>query len=377
LKVLMNMCPRFLMSHAGDYYANVEIASLRHRYPDMSFSMVESKRAALAANARIVVLKLAGAIPVLNWKWRVMRPLYYLRFVTYLPESYLRRTKPDVIFAHGNFPLIPRGCRIPMLGVEYFASDRHLKKVGVYEMKAQEIEARRWSVSRATELVTTTPGSKARLEEHIPESRGRITQIPIYMPYLEPVDEEHAIRKHRESGGPIRVLFVGGAAKRKGLPQLIEAIRMLSPERRRRLELTVVSSFQDGPVEGLSSFARVLSGLKTADLLNLMRNAHVFAFPTITDTFGRVIVEAMAAGCAVISSDADPQDWILDYGRAGLLADPESPPAIAEALTLITDDDGARERLGLAALARYREVFHHTVAEAQYRAIFERLASSR
>ena len=106
-------------------------------------------------------------------------------------------------------------------------------------------------------------------------------------------------------------------------------------------------------------------------MTELMRRAHIFVFPTQFDTYGRVIVEAMAGGCAVISSNTDPQDWILGYGKAGIAINPASPEEIANGLTLLTQDKDIRMNYALSAIRRFREVFYHRVVGMQYRNAFE------
>jgi glycosyltransferase involved in cell wall biosynthesis len=371
----MNAWPHYLLSHSSDYYANTEVASMRNDYPDMEFGIVDSQFAAAVANARILLIRAVGACPGLHWEWLALRPLFYLRSMTFLPQSWLAKTRPDVIYAHGQLPWISRDCRIPMIGVEHFPSDRHLEMAGAIKLKRLDIEAKRWSTSRASALITNTPTSKARFEEYIPESRGRVRQIPAYTPYLEPIDEDAVALKHAEEDR-LRVLFIGGEARRKGLPQLLEAIDRLDPRIGKELDLTVVSRFRDGAVDNVHARARVMENISTEDLLQLMRNAHIFAFPTQFESYGRVILEAMAAGCAVVTTNADPQDWMLDYGKAGISVDPASPPEIAEALTRLVDEASLRKAYGLAAVRRFKSVFYHRVVARQLRQVFEQVTKN-
>lgn len=80
------------------------------------------------------------------------------------------------------------------------------------------------------------PASKARFDQYVPEARGRILQVPIYMPYLEPVTDDYIVQKAQEDE-KLQVLFVGGASRRKGLPQVLEAFRMIEKPVRDRLKL--------------------------------------------------------------------------------------------------------------------------------------------
>jgi len=370
MKVLMNMWPYFLLSHVGDYYANTEVSAMEKQFPDMEFVQVRSRAAIVAANMRALVLHAAHKLRLLNRNLRILQPLFNLQCVSYLPGSYLRDTRPDVIFAHSHIPRLGHRCSTPLVAVEYFASERYMRMVGVLHCLPREIHAKQQATEHAQVILTTTPTSKARFDQYVPEVKGRVLQAPIYMPYLEPVTDDYTIQKAQEDE-ELQVLFVGGAARRKGLPQVLEAFRMIEKPVRDRLKLKVVSNFQDGLVPGIERVAEVLSNVGATYMAELMRKAHIFVFPTQFDTYGRVIVEAMAGGCAIISSNTDPQDWILDYGKAGIEVDPTSPEEIAEGLTLLAEDRNIRMNYALSAIRRFREVFYHRVVGMQYRNAFE------
>ena len=366
MKVLINIWPRFLFNHIGDYFANAEIASLEHQFPDMQFIKVESARETALANLRSLTINAAHKLRILNKNLEILQPLFNLQCSSYLSEKYLKQTCPDVIFAHSHIPRIGNKGDVPIVAVEYIASERFMKNAGVFHCLPRDIEAKRWATEHARIIVTTTPGSKKRFEHYLPETRGRLIQIPIYMPYLEPVAEEEISRK-MDDDEFIRVLFIGGAARRKGLPQVLSALRLLPKLIRERLRLTVVSNFQDGAVQGLECVDEVLSCVIRRHLSELFRSAHIFILPTLFDSYGRVIVEAMANGCATISSNTDPQDWNLDFGKAGALINPESAEDIAMELTKLVEKREYRLHLAMSASRRFKNLFYHQVTGKQYR----------
>ncbi len=370
MKVLMNIWPHFLFNHIGDYFANAEIASLESQFPDMQFVKVESVRETVLANLRSLTINAAHKLHILNKNLEILQPLFNLQCSSYLSEKYLKQTCPDVIFAHSHTPRIGNKGVVPLVTVEYIASERFMKNAGVLHCLPRDIEAKRWATEHAEIIVTTTPGSKKRFEDCVPETRGRLIQIPIYMPYLEPVAEEKISRK-MDDDESIRVLFIGGAARRKGLPQVVDALRLVPKPIRDRLRLTVVSNFQDGPVQGVERVAEVLSNVSRAQLSELFRCAHIFIFPTQFESYGRVVVEAMANGCATISSNTDPQDWMLDFGKAGALVNPESVEDIAMELTKLAEKREYRLQLAISASRRFKNLFYHQVTGKQYRRAFD------
>ena len=370
MKVLTNIWPYFLFNHVGDYFANNEITSLGGQFKDMRFFQVESVREIALANLRSLTINAAHKIGLLNKNLEIFQPLFNLQCTSYLSEGYLKKIRPDVILAHSHIPRIGNTNTVPLVAVEYISSKRYMEKVGVLQCLERDIEAKRWATELANIIVTTTPESKKRFEHYIPETRGRLMQIPIYMPYLEPIPEEDITRKAQKDGF-IRMLFIGGAARRKGLPQVLSAMRLLPNSVRDRLRLTVISNFQDGPVPGLELATEVLSNVSREQLTELLSRAHIFVFPTQFESYGRVIVEAMANGCAIISSNTDPQDWILDFGRSGILINPESAEEIAAAIEELTENRHQLLNYAISACRRFCRVFHHNVTGKQYRSAFD------
>ena len=63
-----------------------------------------------------------------------------------------------------------------------------------------------------------------------------------------------------------------------------------------------------------------------------MLSADVFVLASRRESFGLVLLEARAAGCAIVATDVDGISEALEGGRAGMLAPPRNPPALANAL---------------------------------------------
>ena len=157
MKVLMNMWPYFLLSHVGDYYANTEVSAMENQFPDMQFAQVRSPAAIAAANARALILHAAHKLRLLNRNLRILQPLFNLQCASYLPDSYLRDIRPDVIFAHSHIPRLGHKCSTPLVAVEYFASERHMEMAGNLHCLPREIQAKRWATEYAQVILTTTP----------------------------------------------------------------------------------------------------------------------------------------------------------------------------------------------------------------------------
>ncbi len=151
----------------------------------------------------------------------------------------------------------------------------------------------------------------------------------------------------------VEILAVSRAVPGKGLDLLIDAVGML---RGLPLRLTIAGG---GPlVAALKRRARgddrirVLGAVASDRVGELYEAADVFAFPSDFDVFGLVIVEAFAAGLAVLASDAPGAVSDLAVpGRNCLLAEEHTPHAWAASLRLLVEDGALRRTLGEAARA--------------------------
>ena len=94
----------------------------------------------------------------------------------------------------------------------------------------------------------------------------------------------------------------------------------------------------------------VVGPVTTQELASAYRSAHVLAFPSLFEGFGIPLVEAMAAGTPIVSSDATCLPEV--GGDAVLYAAPDEAEAWAEALRLVLTDAGTSARLVAAGAAR-------------------------
>jgi phosphatidylinositol alpha-mannosyltransferase len=121
-------------------------------------------------------------------------------------------------------------------------------------------------------------------------------------------------------------------------------------------ELWIVGSNRPadiGDVEGVKWLGQVD---RERLLRDIMPSFDVFAYPTPHDCFSYVMLEAMAAGCAIATSDYVSMPEAVDYGRAGLISPVGDSKKLAEnIITLLNPQTNLHFRL--AARARFTEYF--------------------
>jgi glycosyltransferase involved in cell wall biosynthesis len=163
------------------------------------------------------------------------------------------------------------------------------------------------------------------------------------------------LRRTLLDGGSQLILSVGRISHEKRLSVLLDAfaqVRAGCPQAR----LLVVG---DGPArEELELSAppdvRFLGELRGVELANVYAAADVFCFPSTTDTFGQVMLEAAASGLPVVAAATGGASELVAHGETGLLVRPDDAAALAAALTQLLDDGVLCERLGAEGLVRAR-----------------------
>jgi glycosyltransferase involved in cell wall biosynthesis len=109
------------------------------------------------------------------------------------------------------------------------------------------------------------------------------------------------------------------------------------------------------------------------DLPDLYRGALLFVYPSLYEGFGLPVLEAMACGIPVVTSNSSSLPEVA--GDAALLVDPRQPEALAAAMTSIIHDGGLRQALRSKGLVRARAFSWDAVAQKTlevYRAVVGR-----
>ena len=161
--------------------------------------------------------------------------------------------------------------------------------------------------------------------------------LRIFRPPLEPRTRQ-----------PLRFLFLGAVSARKGVPLLIEAWRALALK---DSELWLV-----GPITNREqSVIPILPGLKVMgkypyeDLPALLRQCDVLVFPSYCEGFGLVLLEALASGMPIITTEATAGPDLIENGREGLLIPSGNLEALCEAIKYFVENESELDSMSEAA----------------------------
>ena len=154
------------------------------------------------------------------------------------------------------------------------------------------------------------------------------------------------------------VLYVGRLAAEKNLDLLLEAWRQLGP-RDDDPRLVLVGA---GPLEAELRTATppgvVIAGVRTGLPLGACyASADLFAFPSSTETFGNVLLEAMSSGVASLAVNAGGVTDFAEHNVNAWMVEPDSSAALTDGLRRLLDDRALRRRLaaGGEAMAASRD----------------------
>ena len=149
------------------------------------------------------------------------------------------------------------------------------------------------------------------------------------------------------------LLFIGQLTPRKGYDLLLRALPLVV-ERYPEATVQYVSGLNLEDQAKLQAMARELGvegrinlrgRVADPDLVNLYRAADVYITPTRYEGFGLTLLEAMAAGCPLVTTDIPVVNEIVQHGRNGWLARYDDPADLARGILALLDDPALRRRL--------------------------------
>lgn len=155
-----------------------------------------------------------------------------------------------------------------------------------------------------------------------------------------------------------RILFLGWMEKFKGVQELLAAAEHLAAEGN-AFELIFAGSgaelaqvrhrIASGPLAGR---AKAVGWVGGGDKLKLLAWSNILVLPSYGEGLPNVVLEAMAAGRAVVATHVGAVPEVVRHGRTGLLCAPRDVPALAAALSQLIAHPESRSSMGAAGRAR-------------------------
>lgn len=221
-------------------------------------------------------------------------------------------------------------------------------------------------VKKADRLISVSESTKQDLVRWLGVPEGKISVVPqgvgseFHPPLPGEEDRGELVRKKFGIRGDF-FLFVGNLEPRKNLIRIMQAFELARDKTGRDLQLVICGKQGWLYDDILAAYERIrrdseivlTNYVDEADRLWLYQNTRTFLFPTLYEGFGMPVLEAMACGAPVITSNVSSFPEIC--GDAALLVDPYDVKGIADAILALEKSPDLRSSLREKGLERVKQ----------------------
>jgi glycosyltransferase involved in cell wall biosynthesis len=206
---------------------------------------------------------------------------------------------------------------------------------------------------------------KCWIDRGIPREQLRILPRGLDSHLFHPSRRDHTFWRARGLGeGELGMLFVGRISKEKNLDLIVTVASRLKGSKVPVRPIFVGDGPYMAEMKKLLPNAIFTGYLDGEDLARAYASADFFVFPSTTDTFGNVILEAQSSGLPVIVSDIGGPRDLVEHGTDGLITKGHDAAELAEAICTLANDSTLRLNMGKAARVRvesrnWTEAFEH------------------
>ncbi|OLP20480.1 glycosyl transferase [Leptolyngbya sp. 'hensonii'] len=277
---------------------------------------------------------------------------------TYLPlgiVKHLLRFKPQVVFSNsfGMWTLL--ALLLKPIGRWRVVLAYEGSSPGVdYRNSPTRLAIRRAMVRSADACITNSHAGQAYLVEILHSPPEKVFVQPYEVPSAPALlASARAVQLDQVEGERPIFVFVGSLKPRKGLLLLLKACVLLKQQGYDRYTLWVVG---DGPQrseleafcqqQGLTDRVHWIGQVEYEQVGAYFQQADVFVLPTLEDTWGVVVLEAMAIGKAVLCSQFAGASELIVSEENGFVFDPNQSQALAAAMGRFIADPDLSDRMG-------------------------------
>lgn len=302
--------------------------------------------------------------PRANWKYKILRPGRLWTRIAVPIYYHLAKIKPDVILSPTHYvPRFIKAKRVPIIfDLAFIHFPSMFKKDDLYKLTNWT----KTSVLESAHVITISQSSKKDIVEtyKVPEKKVSVA-YPGYddgiFRIIKDPDEIEKIRKKYNTSGNY-IIYIGTVQPRKNLLRLIRSMKKID-----NVKLVVVGKIRGKGKQGWMN-EEILEEPKklgieekiiftdfvpTGELPFLISGSKAFILPSLWEGFGIPVVEAMACGVPVITSNVSSLPEVV--GDGGLLVNPESETQIEQAIRLLVTDKKLHDKLSKKALEQAKK----------------------
>jgi glycosyltransferase involved in cell wall biosynthesis len=314
------------------------------------------------------------AMVSLLWACMVFRP-----HVVYVPIS----QGPVAYFRDGLFILVGRimGSRLlvhlhgAFFGEMYEKSSRFMRRFINFTLR------------RTDGAIVLGERLRSTFHRWLPEDRVYV--LPNFV-----VPPKELSPQEKVVAGPVQVTYLGNLVVSKGVLDLLDAVERLTGKTKKAFVLTLAGKFGDDPYSGVSSAdcrAKVeeriakLGGVTKymgpitnhSDKWNLLAETDIFVLPSWYEGQPLVILEALCAGCPVVSTrNVGVIDETVVDGKTGILVDRKNVGQLANAIQRLVENRELRLQMSEQARQRFLSAFTSDIHAQRFHKIVKTVADT-
>lgn len=219
--------------------------------------------------------------------------------------------------------------------------------------------------TNADAIIVTTPSMRQNIVARIPSTKQRITVIPNYV-------DTSLFRPMPVEKKTFDIVFIGRISREKNLEALLDAAEMNDCS-----VLLIGSGPDEAQLKQRYRSNKILwkGNLPNHELPVWINRAKIFMLTSHHEGNPKVLLEAMACGCAAIGANAPGIREVIVHGKTGLLSN-NDVESLAVAITDLLQDDGLRSRIGENARTYALEHFSLEVLAEQEHKVLESVLSA-
>ncbi len=186
----------------------------------------------------------------------------------------------------------------------------------------------------------------------------------------------------RDASVPFRVLAIARLTPRKGLRSLLEALVILKNQKRRLFSLDIAGDGDEreslelfARENGLSEIVRFIGRIPHENIVELYHRAHVYVLPSLNEGMSNNVLEALACGLPIVTTDTGGTRELVDDGENGCIIRMRDAGHIAEKLLFLAENPEKAESMGAESRRRAEALGWNEVAKsyhAEYEIILRR-----
>jgi glycosyltransferase involved in cell wall biosynthesis len=299
---------------------------------------------------------------------------------------YFRNERPDIVQTHLFYPSLLGLLAASAAGIPIKIVTRHHSDFTTTFHHPLHREADRLQALWADRVLAASAAVKRDMirYERVPASKITVARygydFSVLRPTLSP-EQRRTIRSELVGEDALIVATVARLSPCKGHRYLLHAIPRIL-EHHPSCRFVLVGS---GPLrEELGSLAEEMGIAQAVSFLgwrhdawHIMEAADLVAHPSLHEAFCSVIVEAMALGRPLVTSNIAAAPEQIENGKSGILVPPRDPGALAVAICELLDKPNRAKAMGQEARRRVNEEFNFPKMMPLYESVYEELLSRR